>query len=341
MGDSNAEAQAPVFKDRKAGLVLFGVLHIGLGGLCALMVPLMLFGLAMSKTASSHAAQPLDTRTMVPGLALYALLAIYFVWVGVGSILARRWARALILVGSWLWLICGVSGLAVMGLILPDMYEQMGASGQMPKSLASVMLVSTLAFMALLYVLWPGALVLFYGSKHVRGTCELRNPDPSWTDACPLPVLALSLLFGFWACSALFMSCYDWVTPFFGTLLSGPAGAFVVLCSTSLLAYLSWGTLRLSVRAWTCAVGLVFAWALSVGLTFSRHSLMDLYVKMQFPEEQLRLMKPLCEKHVPLMAAFCAVWFTVLLGYLLYVRRFFPRDLAAKNAESPMPKGQP
>jgi hypothetical protein len=339
MTETQTNVQSPVFKDRKTGLVVFGLLHIGLGGLCALLVPLILFGMAMSKTVSNPSAQQLDTRMMVPGLVLYALLAVYFIWIGVGSNLARRWARALILVSSWLWLICGISGLIVMWLILPDMYEQMAANGQMPSSLAPVMMYSTLAFMALLYVLWPGSLVLFYGSKQYRSTCEFRNPNPSWTDACPLPVLALSLLFGFWACSALFMGCYDWVFPFFGFLLSGPAGAFVVLCTICLLAYISWGTFRLNVRAWTWAVGLVFAWAISVGLTFSRHSLMDFYAKMRFPEEQLRLMKPLCTTHVPLIAAFCAVWFAVLLGYLLYTRRFFPRN-TNPCIEHPTPTAQ-
>lgn len=331
MSDSDAAApsQAPALKDRKAGLTLFGVLHIGLGGLCALLVPLMLLGMALSKTVSSPSAQPLDMRMMAPGVALYALLAIAFIWVGIGSILARRWARALILVSSWIWLICGISGLCMMWLILPDMYAQLGTSGQAPKQLASVMMYSTLAFMTLLYVLWPGVLVLFYGSKSVKSTCEFRNPSPSWTDACPLPVLALSLLFGFWACSALFMSCYDWVTPFFGILLSGPAGAVVALCTTCLLAYVSWGTFRLNVRAWTCAVGLVLAWALSIGLTFSRHSLMDFYAKMKFPDEQLQLMQPVCASHGPMLSAFCAAWFAVLLGYLLYTRRFFPRDAQA------------
>jgi len=38
-------------------------------------------------------------------ILFYALLAVLFVWLGIGSIMARRWARALVLVSSWFWLV--------------------------------------------------------------------------------------------------------------------------------------------------------------------------------------------------------------------------------------------
>ncbi len=36
----------------------------------------------------------------------------------------------------------------------------------------------------------PIVWIIFYSRRDVRLTCEWRNPKPSWTDACPLPVLA-------------------------------------------------------------------------------------------------------------------------------------------------------
>ena len=315
-------AQVPAFKDRKAGLVLFGVLHIGLGGLCALMVPLMIVGMVASKTFNSNTPPPMDMRMLAPSLIFYVAIATWFIWMGIGSILARRWARALLLVSSWIWLLCGIGGLLMVWLILPDMYAQMGSSGQMPTRLATDFLYITLAFMTVFYVFIPATLVLFYGSKHVRATCEFRNPRPSWTDACPLPVLALSLLFTFWACSMGFMGFYGWVFPFFGFLLSGPAGAAVALATAVALAYIAWGTYRLDVRAWSCAGGLIVCWTLSASITFSRFSLMDLYAKMKFPEQQLELMKPVWNSHGQLFALFFAVWIAGLLGYLAYTRKF-------------------
>jgi hypothetical protein len=41
-------------------------------------------------------------------------LAVALIWLGIGSIKARRWARALLLIFSWSWLVMGVCMTAVM-----------------------------------------------------------------------------------------------------------------------------------------------------------------------------------------------------------------------------------
>ena len=331
MTASALATQDPVFKDRKTGLVLFGVLQIGLGVFCALMIPLMLFGMIMSKAAASKGAPPMDAHMMIPAVSVYVVMATWFIWMGIGSILARRWARALLVVTSWIWLACGLGGLVCVWLILPDMYAQMVANGQLPQFMVNVLLGVTFAFMALFYVLLPGCFAWFYGSRNVKATCEFRNPDSCWTDACPLPVLAMSLLFAFWAFSLLSMGFYGWALPFFGFILSGAPGAAVALVTMGVLAYVAWGTYKLDVRAWTCSVGVVFAWGLSISLTFSRVSLMDFYAKMNIPQEQLDLMKQMVLPHLSTITCFGALWFAGLLGYLLYAKRFYP----SKNLDAP------
>ena len=49
-----------------------------------------------------------------------------------------------------------------------------------------------MAFMSILFIVVPGILVIFYRSPHVLATGQTRHPSPSWTDACPLPVLGKS-----------------------------------------------------------------------------------------------------------------------------------------------------
>ncbi len=44
-------------------------------------------------------------------------------------------------------------------------------------------------------VILPLLFVLFYRSRHVKATCESYHPAPDWSEACPLPLLALSLMF--------------------------------------------------------------------------------------------------------------------------------------------------
>ncbi|MHC4464804.1 MAG: hypothetical protein ACYS30_25750 [Planctomycetota bacterium] len=58
MPDHEETTRTSDFKDRKAGLVVFGILEVILGAFFALMVPLMIFGMIASATLNkSPAAQ--------------------------------------------------------------------------------------------------------------------------------------------------------------------------------------------------------------------------------------------------------------------------------------------
>jgi len=324
MNQSNTSIQEPNFKDRKVGLVIFGIMHLGMGALCALMVPLMIIGIIASKSVNSGTAPQTDPRMMIPGILVYVVFAVCFIWMGVGSIMARRWARALILTTSAMWMVCGIGGLAAMIFIMPDMYRQMGTTGQIPGGMANIIMYITMGFMAVIYILIPATLILFYRSRHVKATCEAYNPDQSWTDACPLPVLALSLLFGFWALCMPTMGFYGWTIPFFGVILTGPAGASAALIIAIVMTIIARGFYKLDQRAWTGALVMIVLWALSIALTFSRVSLMEFYEKMNFPEEQLELMRPFCESNQSVMIVTGVLWLVVFTGYLLYTKRFFP-----------------
>lgn len=310
------------FRDRKVGLVVFGVLQIALGGICALMAPLMLLGAIMSSRLGASSAAQMSVATMIPGVVFYVLLAVWFIWLGIGSIMARRWARALLLVSSWMWLICGIGGLIAMLLFMPDISAQMAKGGQMPQQMVVIMKCVMIGFMAVIYLVIPGALVLFYRSKHVKATCEFRDPHVRWTDKCPLPVLAVSLIFGFWAVSMLLMGFYHWAIPFFGVVLSGTAGALAAMVVLLLSAYVARGAYRLSLRAWWCSILLVIAWTLSACITFSRVSLLEFYEKMNFPEQQLDMMRQLTVPQSTLALVF-GLWVVVFLGFLLYTKRYF------------------
>lgn len=211
-------------------------------------------------------------------------------------------------------------------LFMPDMFEKMGENEQIPAGAAIFMKYTMMGFMAVFYVIIPVVLVLFYGNKNVKATCEFRDTKIRWTDKCPLPVLALSLMFGFWVVSMLFMGFYGWTIPFFGFILSGVKGAVVVLVVMLLSGYIAWGTYRLSINAWWGAVLLVLCWAVSAVVTFSRVSMLDYYEKMNFPEQQLDIMKQysgILQGNA--MALFCGLSLVGFLGYLLYTRRYFVR----------------
>jgi len=331
MSDYEETEQSSSFKDRKTGLVVFGILQIIFGGFCALMIPFMIFGMIASAFIESSTTAPVRPTMMIPAILFYVAAAVWFIWMGIGSIKARRWARALLLVTSWIWLVGGIGGLIYLLLFMPDMYEKMGENKQMPAGAAFIVKYVVMVFMAVFYVIIPAVLVLFYGSKNVKATCEFRDPQLRWTDKCPLPVLALSLMFGFWTVSIPFMGFYGWAIPFFGSILNGMRGAAVGLAVMLLSGYIAWGTYRLNIRAWWGAVLLIVGWAVSAGITFSRVSMLDYYEKMNFPEQQLEVIKQYSLPQGYSMALFSGLWLVGFLGYLLYTRRYFVRSAEPEN----------
>ena len=100
MVDQPQDTDVQAFKDRKLGLVFFGVIQIAQGALFALLV---LFGLVapMAFTPTGQTGVP-PAGPVLSSLTIFAPLAVAFVWLGIGSILARRWARALSLITAWL-----------------------------------------------------------------------------------------------------------------------------------------------------------------------------------------------------------------------------------------------
>ncbi|MDH4240476.1 MAG: hypothetical protein OEW48_13025 [Phycisphaerae bacterium] len=324
MSDYEETAQSSSFKDRKTGLVVFGILQIIFGGFCALTIPFMIIGMIASAfIENSTTAATMRPTMMIPAILLYVAAAVWFIWMGIGSIKTRRGARALILITSCIWLVGGIVGLIYMLLFMPDMFAKMRENKQIPAGAAQIVKYVTTVFMTVFYVIIPAALVLFYGSKNVKATCEFRDPQLRWTDKCPLPVLALSLIFGFWAVSIPFMGFYGWVIPFFGSILSGMRGAAAGLVVMLLSGYIAWGTYRLNIKAWWGAVLLIVGWAVSAGVTFSRVSMLDYYEKMNFSEQQLDVMKQYSIPQGYSMALLCGLWLVGFLGYLLYTRRYF------------------
>ncbi|MCC6694290.1 MAG: hypothetical protein IT365_01540 [Candidatus Hydrogenedentes bacterium] len=326
MGAYQSTAGGASFRDFTPGLIIFGILELLFGGLCALLALLMVVNILLSSAIETPGA-PMNAQMMVPGLLFYGLLAAWFITMGIGSMLARRWARTLVLVSSWVWLICGIAGLIAMVAIMPAMMGQMGSAERMPQGFATVMMAFMYGFLLFFYILIPGALVLFFGNRNVKATCEFKDPVVRWTDHCPLPVLALCLLFAIWGGSLLMMGSYGWIFPVFGHIVSGAPGAILCLALATAFGVAAWGAYRLDIRAWWGALILFAVWFASLSVTFIHVGFvgyMDaLYERMSLPPAQMDMVRGLMASRGSALAGFGVVWCVAFLGYLFYVRRYF------------------
>ena len=318
----NEPVPSPEFKDRRGGLIGFGILLIIVGCVCALFVPLMLFGQTMAARTTGAAA---DYRTILPAVAMYGGLAVLFVWLGIGSIKARRWARALVLILAWMWLLTGVISVGFMIAFLPRMLAAPPPGGPpMAAGVQAVVMVVMVGFMSVCFIVVPGLLVLFYRNPHVQATCEAHDPVTRWTDACPLPVLGLSLVLGCGAVSMLpMLVAYHNVAPCFGRFVTGVPGAGIILGMIALWSYCAWATYRLKPVGWWAIVIGFSLMMVSALLTFARVDLMEMYRLAGYPEQQIKQIQQLnffTGRNMALCMAFGAL---PCFGYLVWVKKYF------------------
>ena len=318
------------FKDRSAGLIVFGVIEILIGLFCALLIPLAL-AVTLAARSVSGLDLAIDARTLAPSLAIYTVMAVSFIWLGVGSIRARRWAAAVMLSLSWLWLLTGALAMALLWLLLPRLQDLVGMT-ELPGGAMTVALVTTSLLLGFIYVLLPLAFVLFYRSPHVAATCRARDPGPSWVDGCPPSIVSLVVIYGGCAASLLVLPSWGFLFPLFGVILDGWSGAAAWLLVLALLVVLMLGTARRERRAWTVAmVASLLAAASSVVtacvVPWSKW-LSGLAMTGQPPELVAILGEP--SKGAMVLGSL-AVWGSWIV-YLAFVRRFFRAPDAASRS---------
>src|SRR5581483_1404986 len=309
------------FKDRSTGLLVFGIFEILGGAICALLIPLLFFGQAMSARMTSS---PVQYRFVLAPAAAYGLIAAMLLTVGIGSIRARRWARAFCLILGWSWLVMGSLAVIIDAFVIPRALSQGPGAPNLNASARLIITLFVIAFMVVLFVLIPLALVLFYRRQDVRSTCEARDPGLHWTDRCPLPVLGLSMWLVFAGAFLVLMpAAYHGVAPFFGTLISGIPGSLFYLCIAAMFFYLARALYRLEPASWWLTLVLMLLFGLSNTLTLAHVDLWEMYRQMGYPEAQIKQLQSYNIFDNNVMVAFSALGFLPPLAYLLYLRRFF------------------
>lgn len=289
-----ALAESHPSHDFYAGLVCMGLLEI------VLALTALLAAMKMQRTGG---------QTMLAPSATYAAAAMAFCWLGIGSILARRWARALTLITGWLWLVSGLIGLA--GFVL--MYPSVKNAG-----------LHVYGARPVLFLALPLVLVLFYGSRNVKATFEERDPRLRWTDRCPLPVLGITVFELLAAMSLLATAVLHGALPGFGRIVSGAAALALAVVVAAMLAWAARGAYRVEPWGWWAAAAFWSVGAASLMVTVLHpFDWEELYRRMGFAARQLGTAGP-SELGGPGQALW--LWGISLVPWLLYliwVRRFF------------------
>jgi hypothetical protein len=300
------------YKDCQTGLLFFGLLQFGFAVLSVLMAAIAMW--AHSLVLDSQDQAPSHFSCFVAGVP-YLVIAFLLCWLGVGSILCRRWARALLLIQGWIGLVGGIAsiGVGVGFTFLVPMLQCKPLSG----AAVGISLVA-MGIPGAMALALAGAMIAFYQNPNVIATCEARDPQVRWTDRCPLPLLAASLWICY-GCLALIFVCVRWNSlAVVGTqIFSGWQGALLNAAYLGLWSYCGWAFYRQKISGWWIyLVTLVIIMAVHA-LTASSLDQADLYRHLNMRPSESGHLKELYQWS----------WLLALpkVGYLFWVKRFFPK----------------
>jgi hypothetical protein len=315
MNDSSNIPVPNDYRDRRLGLVAFGVLEIFLGLLCLLAI----LGIFLAKLLTPRLGAVITPQLLRSATAIYGLLALALIWLGVGSILCKRWARVLTLIGAWSVLLMGIVFLISYGIFGKEILGDM-----QPDMTTIIALILSIVFQSIFLVVLPGIMVIFYGNRNVIATCEARDPRVRWTDRCPMPVLATSLWLAIGSLSLLMLPlCYRSVVPWFGTYASGVPATIILVISVLLGLYVAWGTYRLQLAAWWCCNVFVAILSVSAIVTFQKSGFIEFYRQMGYPSEQIELMQNHSFLSSSVMVWGVVIFYILFLIFQLRIRKYF------------------
>jgi hypothetical protein len=315
-------------------LKVASVLQALIGASAGLMAPCMVFGVIL--TASLPQAQRGNSLMgAVAAIVMLVLAAVFFVVTAVGAWRHRRWVRPIMLSVSAPGLAIGIASMAVMAYTFPSTMELTeklmtqgtpgggaGAAAGAQAFMRPVMGI-TLALSFGMYVIIPALFVALYWSSDIQRLCERFNPKPSWTDRCPVPVLAWSLWLGIVAIGATWFPL-NGSAGAFGVMLTGwPvfAYAFVLFAVAAVLCV---GVFRLHPLAWWGSVAFVVLMTVSAVLTNLNVEMIEIYRAAGLPPQQLKIFETMdLSRFSHAQLGVSVLWSAFALGYMLYLRRFF------------------
>jgi hypothetical protein len=311
------------YKDRRTWLVLFGIVALLIAAFFGFLVAVMM---AMPRITGNRPLPPGLPHVFWVSISVgYLLLGLCFVTGGIGSVLAKNWARLLMLVLSWCWLLCGI--FAVIGqLIFMVAGRNFGTAPiqneQLSPHFFHLVQIFTSIVTLIVFVLAPLTFIIFYTRKSVKATCQRTLSVAERERTAPTAIWVLVALLGLHALALFWTATLFPAIAFFGVFLTGWGARVVLIALGVVWAWLAWSCYRRELRAWWIAMGLSVFFGLSNLITNLRHTVDDIYRVMNIPTPSAPLVA--LYSSMTFRVGFGILFLLAYLGFLLYTKRYFP-----------------
>lgn len=314
----------PPYKDRRGWLVAFGVAELLLGLLWLLMA--IFSAIVLPSVPKPPGQESLAGGVIYFPIALYFIIAVFLIFVAIGSMRARNWARIAMLTASWLWLVIGVLSTLTITLVMPVILRQQQAAlpqdASMPAGFEHTVLVVSLIFVASAMIVMPLIFILFYSGRNVRATCLASTPSDRSSNRLPTPLVVAVIWLTFSCVAGIATSPWAPYAVFFGVVVKGISAKLIIAAYGLVSGYAAWGFYKRYLAGWRAGVGMHIFGLLS-GVISLRLDLFEVARENGLGPDP-RIMPFSSGWFTSIMVAAFAVNLGLLI-FLVYTKRYFNR----------------
>jgi len=323
------------FRGRRTATLVLGILAVVIGAGSGCMGALIPFAMIVLPKSPNAPAQP--AGTMIGAMLIYLVAASCLIWWGVGAMQMRRWVRPMALTVATMVTAGAIFWLIAMSIALPGLIGLAGMPAPRwtpnPPAGFFVGMLIGMMMVGLLSVIVPGTYVWFFKNARTREMLEYFDPVPRWTDGCPIPVLGLVIGLLLYAISALIMLPMS--NQVFGSALSGSVSALLLFASVLVAGVTVPLVYHRRPVGWWITLGLILFWHIGYAIMALGRRRAAIYRQAGYSAAQLQLVERTSRTWVYVMFLPLLV---ILVGYMLYVRRYFTNGDTALDSALPSPK---
>lgn len=262
-------------------------------------------------------------------VSLYAMGAIFFFVIGIGSLKLRRWTRPLVLSFMWPGLIIGIASFLGAFFIMPAFFEALpipnGPNPALRQTILSAVQTGMLVFFFIAGVLIPALHLLIYQPRSTKETLEIFDTKERFTDKCPAPVFGITVSILSIGIMQL-LSIGIGIVVFFGLVLTGPAAAALLLTELVACLAIAHYVYRSRIEGWWGSLVFLIYLSARNGVTFFTVDFLEILQKSGMLDAQTEEVMQAAFARMPIgsiSAFFWGIAGVSSAGYLLYAKKYF------------------
>jgi hypothetical protein len=266
---------------RRILLKLIGLVLLFIGALAAFFGPLEMYVFTMFSEGGRFHYEGFRFGSLMFGNLAAQIMGYYFIAallipLGYGTFKLRNWARHLSLAVMQFWVVGGIPLICAFFFVL--------ISSKQP-SIPFAILVAVL--LGALYLLLPTLVRRFYYHPETISLFNVNEPDRSWIESIPIPLLTVSLISVFFILILHTQIYFNGLFPLFGKWITGLNGIILLDISILGLILLVFGMLRSQPWAWWLGMIYYCLMTLTYISTLLTSSWMDILSALNLPPYEL------------------------------------------------------